>query len=124
MDEIRVVLGNQTRLLRDLLRRSIRKIEGIKIVGETQRVEKLPAVVKDKRADWVILSLPQDESIPEVFHDLAALEEELSLMAISNAGDKVIIRRIEVQEESYQKFSLEDLGAVLRGEEAVPEGIY
>jgi DNA-binding NarL/FixJ family response regulator len=124
MDEIRVVLGNQTRLLRDLLRRSIRKIEGIKIVGETQRVEKLPAVVKDKRADWVILSLPQDESIPEVFHDLAALEEELSLMAISNAGDKVIIRRIEVQEESYQKFSLEDLGAVLRGEAAVPEGIY
>jgi DNA-binding NarL/FixJ family response regulator len=124
MDEIRVVLGNQSKLLRDLLRRSIQKIERVKIVGETQRVEMLPALVKDKRADWVILSLPQDESIPEAFHDLAALEEELSLMAISNAGDKVIIRRIEVQEESYQKFSLEDLGAVLRGEAAVPEGIY
>jgi len=124
MDEIRVVLGNQTRLLRDLLRRSIQKIENIKIVGETQRVENLPAVVKDKRADWVILSLPRDESVPDVFHDLAALEEELSVMAISNTGCKVIIRRIEVQEESYQKFSLKDLGAVLRGEEAVPEGIY
>lgn len=124
MDEIRVVLGNQTRLLRDLLRRSIQKIENIKIVGETQRVEKLPAVAKDKQADWVILSLPQGESVPEVFHDLAALEEELSVMAISNTGDKIIIRRIEVQEENYQKFSLKDLGAVLRGEEAVPEGIY
>jgi DNA-binding NarL/FixJ family response regulator len=123
MDEIRVVLGNQSKLLRDLLRRSIQKIERVKIVGETQRVEMLPALVKDKRADWVILSLPQDESIPEAFHDLAALEEELSLMAISNAGDKVIIRRIEVQEESYQKFCLEDLGAVLRGEEPVPERI-
>jgi len=123
MENIRVVLGNQTVLLQDLMHRSIDKVQGLEIVGETRDIEELPEMVEDQKAHWVIISLPFDENIPEVFDDLVDLTDDLSLMAISDRGDRVKIRRIEVQEESIQEFSLEDLSSVLRGETPVPEGI-
>lgn len=110
-------------MLQDLLHRSIDKIQGLEIVGETRDIEELPDLVEDQKAHWVIISLPWDENIPEVFDDLVDLTDDLSLMAISDSGDRVKIRRIEVREESIQEFSLEDLSSVLRGEVSVPEGI-
>lgn len=113
METIRIVLANKSCLLRDLLKRSINKIEGLQIVGETKNIEDLSRLVEGKQAEWAIVTLAEDDQVPETFDSLLSRKQDLSLMAMKDSGERIKIRRMEIQEESYQKFSLADLGGLL-----------
>ncbi|MDZ7843335.1 MAG: hypothetical protein U5K99_00805 [Anaerolineales bacterium] len=113
METIKIVLANKSCLLRDLLKRSINKIEGLQIVGETKNIEDLNRLVEGKQAEWAIVTLAEDDKVPESFDSLLSRKQDLSLMAMKDSGERIKIRRMEIQEESYQKFSLADLGELL-----------
>lgn len=121
MESIRVVFGNQSMLLRDLLKRSLCKIDGVELAGETREMQELTDLVREHNAHWAVISLPLDEQIPEVFDELAAQRDDLSILAISDSGQKIKVRRVAVSEETYHEFSLEDLGAELMKRVTVPE---
>ena len=113
MEDIRIVLGNQSVLMRDMLRRTIGGIQGLRIVGETDQMKEIEGVVEKRDADWAIVSLPAGNVIPDVLDDLLARQEDLSLLAISNSGKMVKVRKMALQDDSYQEMSLDDFTQLL-----------
>lgn len=113
MEDIRIVLGNQSVLMRDMLSRTIRRIEGLRIVGEADQMNDIEGVVEEQEADWAIVTLPGGDVVPDVLDDLLTRQENLSLLAISNSGKMVKVRKMALQDDSYQEMSLDDFTQLL-----------
>lgn len=110
--EKRIILAHKSRLLQDLLQRSITKIERLKIVAETRDLENVASLVRETDPDWVIVAL-QEEDLSVELSDLLPENEDLSLLAITDGGDQIRIQKVQVQEERHEQFSLHDLGEML-----------
>jgi len=57
MQTHRVVLANESRLLREMLERVIRKVPDLEVVGHAADPARLPSVLEETDAQWVIVSL-------------------------------------------------------------------
>ena len=110
--EKRIILAHQSRLLQDLLQRSITKIERLKIVAETRDLENVASLVRETDPDWVIVALRKEDLSVEL-SELLPENEDLSLLAITDGGDQIRIQKVQVHEERHEQFSLHDLGEML-----------
>jgi hypothetical protein len=111
-----IILANEPRLLRGLLRRAIAKVPGLDVVDEVEQVSRLPGAVKQCEAEWLVVPLWSDDKIP---HNLASLLEEhgsLSLLGMAGDGSEVQILRPELPEKRLYDLSLAELVAVFRGQ--------
>lgn len=109
-----IILLNNSRLVRDLIRRVIEKASGLKIVAEVEELAEFPDVARQTNADWTILLLEPDEEVPEIVEQAINHQTEMRLLAMAVDGSQVRMRWTEPREMPLNDKSLEDLLAILR----------
>ena len=109
MNKQRIILINGSRLLRELLHIVIYKAEHLEIVQEIHNLEDLPAAIQASDADWVIVSLPLDEKMPDWADAYMANHPNLRFLVVSNDGSRVKMKWLETHEQELDDLSLKDL---------------
>jgi len=113
MQTHRVVLANESRLLREMLERVIRKVPDLEVVGHATDAARLPSLLEETDAQWVIVSLLPDSKIPAVADSLLAEHPSLRLLAVAVDGSQVKAKWVEPHEKDLGDLSLEELIAIL-----------
>ena len=117
MKSYRVILANQPRLLRSLLRRVLRKTGDIDVVGEVTDLESLPPAVEQTEAQWVIVSLWRNGDFPETLRSLMLEHPALCLLGLAADGSQAMVRCPGLSDTPVADLSLEGLFAALRSRE-------
>jgi DNA-binding NarL/FixJ family response regulator len=113
MTKQRIILANSSRLLREMLNRILRKTDSLKVVREVSDQKELPDAIQQDDAEWLIMSLPEDEKMPE-WVDVYMMEHpSLHILTVSPDGGRVRLRWLESHEEDLIDPSLADLILVL-----------
>lgn len=110
----RIVLINRSRLLRGILKRAIERDIGLQVVAEVDDYIKISSVIKNADADWIILALQPQESIPEIVDTVLRDRPELRCLVMATDGSQVRMRWIETHETALDEKNLEELFTVLR----------
>jgi hypothetical protein len=130
MEARRIILAGESRLLMDMLRRAISKSPGLEVVGQIPDLASLPSAVERFGAQWVIMSLQPETSLPEVVSRLLAAHLSLLVLALAADGSQARLEWMEPHEEIFDQLSLDELVATLRSgrptgqdrAEILPEG--
>lgn len=120
MPEQRIVLANISRLLRDMLKRIIQKTHDLRLLGEITDHRELPAVIQNSGLEWVILSLPYNNELPQWVDDYLAQHPSVRFVAIASDGSKIKMKWLEIHEQELDGISLHDLLHILQHYPAVP----
>ena len=115
----RVILANESRLIREMLERVINKVPDLEVVGHAADAAGLSSLLKETDAQWVIVSLLPDSKIPAVADSLLAEHPSLRVLAIAVDGSQVKAKWVEPHEKDLGDLSLEELIAIL--EDSRPE---
>jgi hypothetical protein len=113
----RILLANQPRLLRGLLRRVIQKDPALQVVGEVMDQSGLPAAIDRTGAQWVILSFPPQGRLPWITNVLKTRFPSVQILALATDGSRVRVERRsdpEGTEKDLIDLSLLDLLGMLR----------
>lgn len=111
----RIILAIESRLLRDMLRRALENVHGVRIVGEyTDRATLLAAVAQSK-AQWVIVSLAENGDMPAVADFLRTAKPRLNILAVALDGSRTRMRVQDTRDEDLNGMSLDELIEVLQG---------
>lgn len=81
-----IFLATSSRMQRELLGRALRRMERSILAIEVEDVDTLLALCNRLRPDWVVLSLGQDGTLPQVADDLASANVDLCVLALSENG--------------------------------------
>lgn len=113
MEAHRVILANESLLLREMLECVINKVPDLEIVGHASDPARLPSLLKEIDAHWVIVSLLPDGKIPGVADSLLAEHPSLRVLAVAVDGSQVKAKWVEPHEKELGDLSLEELIAIL-----------
>ncbi|MFO7942776.1 MAG: hypothetical protein R6U51_00480 [Anaerolineales bacterium] len=114
METCRIVLANESRLLREMLKSVIDKSPSLEILGETQQLSEIKKLAEKHNAHWVFVTLSSTGNIPDQLNDLLIPGSAISILAISNNGEKAKIRWVDLHEETYIDWSLEEMLTLLQ----------
>lgn len=109
----RVVLANESRLLRDMLKRAIDKTSDLEVVDEVLDPARLVPVVETRRAHWAIVSLSSDGSMPAVADRVVRQCTSASILGVAIDGTVAKIRSGTSDERVLDHLSLPELISVL-----------
>lgn len=113
MQTSRVILANEPRLLRGMLRRVIARDPGLKIVGEVTEPSELSSLVNQSKAQWVIVSLSPEGLVPSAVQSLLVKHSSLCILGMAaDAGRAKIVCKGST-EETQDGLSLDGLIAIL-----------
>jgi len=115
IDAQRIILINSSRLLGDLLRSIIGKVDHLEMVKEVSKYEELPAAIENTEAEWVLMSLPFDTSFPRWVEDHLAKHPSMRFLALFIGSRKVRLKWLESPEEQLEDPTLDDLIHILEG---------
>ena len=110
----RVILINAARLLGDMFRTIIYRSDYLELVQEFHVNEELPSAIEKSEAEWVILSLPSNKSIPEWVDKYIAKHPSMRFLVIFPGSSKVKLKNLDY-EEDLEDLSLDDLIQILEG---------
>jgi hypothetical protein len=85
----RIILANESRLLREMLKRAIAKSPHLRVVGEVTDGRHLPSMVGKPDAQWVIVSLQPDGDIPDVAETLLIENPSVTVLAVASDGSQI-----------------------------------
>ena len=114
MESYRVLLANEPRLLRGLLSRVLAQVAGLTVVGQETDKAKLSSRVTESEADWVIVSMWQNESLPAFLRDLVSEHPSLCLLGMAPDGSRARTWSLEGGERRLNGLTLEEFIATLR----------
>ena len=83
MQPIRVAVANRPRLMRELLLSAIVEQPDIEIVAEIQDEEQIPAVVEEKRPDFLIVALGDSDQLPASYNSLLRRHPQMKILAVA-----------------------------------------
>ena len=115
MPEQRIILANGSRLLREMLNRILIKTENLEVVQEITDHDTLPTAIEKPEAEWVVMSLPVDSSMPEWTDTYIVDHPDVRFMAVANDGSWVKTKWMECHEENLDNLTLKDLIHILGG---------
>lgn len=110
----RIILTNGARLLLEMLKRAIDKASGLQVVGEITDLARLPSVIEQTGAQWVIMAFPPEGEMPEMAESLLTAYPSVRIMAVATDGSQVTMKWLESHERTLDGLSLDELIAVLR----------
>jgi DNA-binding NarL/FixJ family response regulator len=116
MAEHRIILADGSRLLREMLKRIFEKSDDLEVVGEVTDIKNLPHLIREKKAQWVILSTPPEESVPRWIETIISEQPEVRFLSVSNDGSQIKIKWYEPHEKIIKGLSLQDLITILQEE--------
>lgn len=112
-DVQRIILVNSSRLLREMLHIIFCKAEHLQVVREVSDQEKLPSAIEELEAEWLVISLPLDEGLPDWVDLYLSKHPFMRLLAVSTDSTKVKMKWLEPHEENLEDLSLDDLIHIL-----------
>ena len=115
MSEQRIILANGSRLLHEMLSRILFKTENLRVVQEITNHEHLPGAIEESDAEWVIISLPADSTMPEWVDNYILDHPHVRFMAVAADGSWVKTKWMENHEQELDDLSLRDLIHMLGG---------
>ena len=115
MSEQRIILANGSRLLHEMLSRILFKTGNLRVVQEITNHEYLPNAIEKSDAEWVIISLPADSTMPNWVDDYIVDHPHVRFMAVAADGSWVKTKWLERHEEELDNLSLRDLIRILGG---------
>lgn len=84
-----VILAHSSRFLTELLKGVIQKSPHLRLVGEVKSPQDLPALVENRAAQWAIVPLSIDGSVPDVVRSLLVQHPSLAILALASDGARV-----------------------------------
>lgn len=112
----RIVLANNARLLREMLKRALDKADDLQVVRELAGLSNLDGVIEQAHPDWLIISPDQ---APAAVGALVAEHPDLRVITVSSDGSRIRIWREGAGEEKLDGLSLGELLSILRDEKDV-----
>lgn len=113
MSEIKIVLANHSRLLREMLNRVLLKADNLDVVQEITDPDNLPRVIEEDDVSWVIVSLPPDSQMPDWIDSYIIEHPTVRFMALANDGSWVKTLWLESREEDLQDLTLDQFIDIL-----------
>ena len=115
MQTSRVILANESRLLRGMLRRAISRSAGLRVVGEVTDPANLSALLNQTEAQWIIVSIWPEGLLPGTFRSLLMNHSSLCILGMASDGSQAKILCGDLTQETRDGLSLDDLIAILQG---------
>ena len=112
----RIILVNNSRLLREMLHSIFGKAEHLQVVREVSDQEEPPAAIEELEAEWLVISLTLDESLPDWVDRYISKHPFTRLLAVSTDCSKVKMKWLESHEENLEDLSLNDLIHILESD--------
>jgi len=109
MQNYHIILANESRFMRGLLKRVIGKSPDLKVVGEELDRAKLPHLVDSLDAHWVIITLPENDEIPKDMIKLIVENKTLAVLAIRDNGTRAKLKWLDMHETNHNGLSLKEL---------------
>lgn len=112
-DPVKVILANDSRLLREMLRRVLGKAPQIALVAEVDDLRRLESVLDHAGAHWIIVSLTQEDQFPGVVKRLLQTHPTTHVLAIAVDGSTVKVLHMAPDEQQVDVFSVEEIVRLL-----------
>ena len=117
MQPERVILVNGSRLLRDLIKRVIKKYTDCEIERELSELDELPYIINTTKTGWLFVVLPPDESLPEnLMTELLLHHPTLRILSFWTDGSHVNMEWLGRQRRDFTGLTLEELAHLLHQE--------
>ena len=87
---IRVMVANRPRLMRELVLATIADQADIEIVGEVERDEEIANIVETTRPDLLIIALDQPGRRPPMCDSLLRQYPEMRILAVAPEGNSTV----------------------------------
>jgi len=109
----RVVLANNSRLLREMLHRVINKADNLEVVQELPNHEELPSAIEHFDPEWVIVSLPYNNSALGWINDCMADYPSVRFILLSPDNSSIKMKWQTSDEEDLTNLSVKDFIHIL-----------
>ena len=113
METYRIVLATQTHLLHEMLKLVMDKAPGLEIVGETEQIDEISDLVEKTHPNWIIVSLPPNNGIPQSLIELLNKEPMMAVLAISDDAARFKVKWPDQPEAIFDGVSLETMISIL-----------
>ena len=117
----RIILVNDSRLMRDMLKKVIKKSPGLEIVTELSDLADLPETARRTKADWAIVLLQPDQEVPDLLDRVIQEQPCMRLLLMGVDGSHARMKWNEPHEVALDEKNLGELLDVLRQERPVNE---
>jgi hypothetical protein len=105
----RIILTNGSHLLLNMLNRILLKTRHFDVVQHISDHSKLPSAIERFDTGWVIMSLPEDNEMPDWVDSYLLKHPFVRFLTISQDGSQVKMKWMESREKQFDDPSLEDL---------------
>ena len=112
----RVIFINSSRLVRELFHNVLRKAEHVQVIRDIVDQADLPADIEGLEAEWLVMSLSSEETIPDWVDAYLQAHPFMRFLAISTDSSQVKMKWLEPREQDLEDLSLSDLIRVLETE--------
>jgi DNA-binding NarL/FixJ family response regulator len=113
MSTKRVILANDSRLLREMLHRVLNKSHNLEVVKELPNHEELPSAIEQFDPEWVILSLPYNIDAHRWINTYMADYPSVRFIFLSPENNSVKMKWQTSYEEDLANLSLKDFINIL-----------
>ena len=117
----RIILANSSRLVRDMLEKTIKKTPGLELVSNVENLSEFPEALMRIEADWAIVLLPPDEQIPDLVEKAINEHHSMRFLLMGVDGSHARMMWNEPHEVALEEKSLPELLRLLRQD--LPERI-
>jgi DNA-binding NarL/FixJ family response regulator len=107
MSSHRIVLANEARFMRTTLRRLLDKSDQLEVVAEVDDLQQIPAVLERTQADWLLVSLPEENGLPSAILTELQRFPDLRVLAVSRDGSRTRVEWLEQFDQETGEFSVE-----------------
>jgi DNA-binding NarL/FixJ family response regulator len=111
---IRLVIADDHRIFRQGLRSLLKSEPEVTVVGETDRVDELPALLADTPCDQLLLDLQMERSVLGDIESLSAHAPVIVLTASEVPADAVAALRRGARAVVFKRFAVETLMDAIR----------
>jgi DNA-binding NarL/FixJ family response regulator len=113
---VKIILANDSRLLREMLRRVLKRSPRLEIVAEIEDLDQLGPVLAKTGASWIIVSLTPEGKFPGVVKTLLHDHTTTHVLAIATDASAVKLLHMEPNERQVDVYSVEEILSLFSSE--------
>lgn len=106
---VKIILANDSRLLREMLKRVLRRSPRLEVVAEIEDLHQLEPVLSETRARWIIVSLTPEGEFPGAVKTVLQDHSTAHVLAIATDASTVKLLHMEPNERQVDVYSVEEI---------------
>lgn len=113
-ERVKVILANDSRLLRQMLGRVLARAAHVEVVAEVDNLRELAATVQRTGAHWIIVSLTPESEFPESVVALLQSQATTHVLAMAADGSATRVLTMEPCEQQVRILSVAEILSLLQ----------